>query len=138
MPIPAVATSNTTTGPPGPCCLARYIVVRAVAAPTLRDAIAIRHPQLRHSVHDRTRKSRLDLLIRYRATPHQVANYRFVSKHRGLDQAEVPDKPVSVSDVRIFGKTCIDMGVREAAVVMVSDRQEAPDVGVWLGSSLEC
>jgi hypothetical protein len=36
---------------------------------------------------------------------------------------EVRDKPVAISDVQIFGKKCIDMGVREAAVVMVSDRQ---------------
>ena len=40
---------------------------------------------------------------------------------------EVRDKPVHLSDVQIFGKKCVDMGVREAAVVMVSDRQEAPD-----------
>ncbi len=41
---------------------------------------------------------------------------------------EVRDKPVSVSDVHIFGKKCIDMGVQEAALVMVSDRQEPLDV----------
>jgi hypothetical protein len=40
---------------------------------------------------------------------------------------EVRDKPVSVSDVQIFGKKCIDMGVREACVVMVSDRQQPLD-----------
>ena len=40
---------------------------------------------------------------------------------------EVRDKPVSFSDVQIFGKKCADMGVREAAVVMVSDRQESLD-----------
>lgn len=40
---------------------------------------------------------------------------------------EVRDKPVSVSDVQIFGKKCIDMGVREACVVMVSDRQPPLD-----------
>ncbi|WBG66959.1 restriction endonuclease, SacI family [Pseudomonas citronellolis] len=38
---------------------------------------------------------------------------------------EVRDKPVSLSDVQIFGKKCIDMGVREIAVVMVADGQEA-------------
>jgi len=37
---------------------------------------------------------------------------------------EVRDKPVTLSDVQIFGKKCIDMGVREAALVMVSERQE--------------
>lgn len=36
---------------------------------------------------------------------------------------EVRDKPVSISDVQIFGKKCVDMGVREAALVMVSERQ---------------
>ena len=40
---------------------------------------------------------------------------------------EVRDKPVAVSDVHIFGKKCIDMGVREAAVVMTSDRQSTLD-----------
>ncbi len=40
---------------------------------------------------------------------------------------EVRDKPVAVSDVQIFGKKCVDMGVREAAVVMVSDRQAGLD-----------
>ena len=37
---------------------------------------------------------------------------------------EVRDKPVHTSDIQIFGKKCIDMGVREAAVVMVADRQQ--------------
>jgi hypothetical protein len=36
---------------------------------------------------------------------------------------EVRDKPVSTQDVQIFGKKCVDMGVREAAVVMASPRQ---------------
>jgi hypothetical protein len=36
---------------------------------------------------------------------------------------EVRDKPVQLSDIQIFGKKCIDMGVREAAVVMVAHRQ---------------
>ncbi len=47
---------------------------------------------------------------------------------------EVRDKPVTESDIRIFGKKCIDMGVREAAVVMVSDRQpllNEKDLGRW-------
>ncbi|MBO0662817.1 restriction endonuclease, SacI family [Jiella sp. MQZ9-1] len=42
---------------------------------------------------------------------------------------EVRDKPVAAFDVQIFGKKCIDMGVLEAAVVMVSDRQPALDMG---------
>lgn len=40
---------------------------------------------------------------------------------------EVRDKPVSASDVQIFGKKCIDVGVREAAVVMVNEGQQALD-----------
>jgi hypothetical protein len=36
---------------------------------------------------------------------------------------EVRDKPVSDSDVQIFGKKCIDMGVREVALVMVAEGQ---------------
>ena len=38
------------------------------------------------------------------------------------------DKPVSETDVRIFGKKCIDMRVREAAVLMASDAQEDLDI----------
>jgi SacI restriction endonuclease len=41
---------------------------------------------------------------------------------------EVRDKPVAVSDVQIFGKKCVDMQVREAAMVMVNDRQPRLDV----------
>jgi hypothetical protein len=47
---------------------------------------------------------------------------------------EVRDKPVAVSDVQIFGKKCVDMFVREAAVVMVSDRQpklDAAELSRW-------
>lgn len=40
---------------------------------------------------------------------------------------EVRDKPVSANDVQIFAKKCVDMGVREAAVVMVADKQEKLD-----------
>lgn len=40
---------------------------------------------------------------------------------------EVRDKPVSANDVQIFGKKCIDMGVHEAAVVMVAEKQEKLD-----------
>jgi len=47
---------------------------------------------------------------------------------------EVRDKPVSASDVQIFGKKCIDAGVREAAVVMVADQQlplDAKALSTW-------
>lgn len=40
---------------------------------------------------------------------------------------EVRDKPVSASDVQIFGTKCIAMGVREAAVIAVSDKQTPLD-----------
>ena len=40
---------------------------------------------------------------------------------------EVRDKPVSATDVQIFGKKCIDMGVRDACMVMVSARQPRLD-----------
>jgi hypothetical protein len=40
---------------------------------------------------------------------------------------EVRDKPVTSIDVQIFGKKCIDMGVREAAVVMASEQQQQLD-----------
>ena len=43
---------------------------------------------------------------------------------------EVRDKPVKVSDVQIFGKKCVDMGVREAALVMVSPTQPKLDAAV--------
>ena len=40
---------------------------------------------------------------------------------------EVRDKPVTASEVQIFGKKCVEMGVREASLVMVSDRQKPLD-----------
>ena len=40
---------------------------------------------------------------------------------------EVRDKPVHLSGIQIFCKKCIDKGVLEAAVVMVSDRQQPID-----------
>jgi hypothetical protein len=40
---------------------------------------------------------------------------------------EVRDKAVNTSDVQIFGKKCVDMEVREAAIVMVSENQEPLD-----------
>jgi hypothetical protein len=50
------------------------------------------------------------------------------SLEEGWEKAvEVRDKPVSTSDVQIFGKKCVDMGVREAAVVMASPRQPRLD-----------
>lgn len=47
---------------------------------------------------------------------------------------EVRDKPVALSDIQIFGKKCADLGVREAAVVMVAPSQShfaVRDVDDW-------
>lgn len=41
---------------------------------------------------------------------------------------EVRDKPVNISDLQIFGKKCLDMGVLDAAVVMVSPKQATLDI----------
>lgn len=55
---------------------------------------------------------------------------------------EVRDKPVSAPDVQIFATRCAELGVREAAVLMASDRQPlldntalqqwADDIGIGL------
>lgn len=47
---------------------------------------------------------------------------------------EVRDKPVKTSDVHIFCKKCVGMGVREAAVVMVSPKQvqlDSDSLSTW-------
>lgn len=51
-----------------------------------------------------------------------------------LKAIEVRDKPVSMADVQIFGKRCADAGVREAAVVMVSEHQQVlsrEEISAW-------
>jgi hypothetical protein len=40
---------------------------------------------------------------------------------------EVRDKPVRFSDVALFGRTCVERGVRKAAMVLVSEAQPAID-----------
>lgn len=54
-----------------------------------------------------------------------------VRLEEGADQwtkaVEVRDKPVSESDVQIFATRCAELGVREAAVLMASDRQPQLD-----------
>jgi SacI restriction endonuclease len=40
---------------------------------------------------------------------------------------EVRDKPVRFSDVALFGRTCVDRGVRKVAMVLVSEAQPALD-----------
>jgi hypothetical protein len=53
---------------------------------------------------------------------------RFLGNAEVWEKAfEVRDKPVAASDVQIFGKKCVDMQVREAAVVMVSAQQPRLD-----------
>ena len=50
---------------------------------------------------------------------------------------EVRDKPVALSDVQIFGIKCLDMGVREVAVVAVADGQAPLDnvrLSEWSGA----
>lgn len=42
---------------------------------------------------------------------------------------EVRDKPVTLSDIQIFGNKCLNMGVCEAAVVAVADGQASLDRG---------
>ena len=41
---------------------------------------------------------------------------------------EVRDKPVRFSDVALFGRTCVDRGVREAAMVLLAESQPAIDL----------
>lgn len=49
---------------------------------------------------------------------------RPLKKDQAWEKAfEVRDKPVSVSDVQIFARKCVEMGVGEAAVVAVASRQ---------------
>ena len=40
---------------------------------------------------------------------------------------EVRDKRVGATDVQVFAKKCVDMDVREAAIVMVSEKQQPLD-----------
>ncbi|MCJ2040844.1 restriction endonuclease, SacI family [Methylobacterium sp. J-059] len=41
---------------------------------------------------------------------------------------EVKDKPVTVTDIQIFGRKCLDFAVRETAYVMVAEAQQPIDV----------
>ena len=43
------------------------------------------------------------------------------------------DNPITVSDVHIFVRKCIAMGVREAALVVVSTRQQSLDRATLTG-----
>ncbi|SMC32709.1 SacI restriction endonuclease [Fulvimarina manganoxydans] len=47
---------------------------------------------------------------------------------RAFKAIEVKDKPVSFNDVQIFGKKVVDMGLVDAAYVMVAQRQEVLDL----------
>jgi hypothetical protein len=67
-------------------------------------------------INDPSRQYPGDVCVRMTADPKKWAK-----------AFEVRDKPVSVSDIQIFGKKCVDMGVLEAAVVMVADNQPGLD-----------
>ncbi len=67
-------------------------------------------------IHDPSRKYPGDVCVRSEADPNTWEK-----------AIEVRDKPVAVSDVQTFAKKCIDMAVREAALVMVSEHQETLD-----------
>ncbi len=60
--------------------------------------------------------------------PGDVCIRREAGADDWLKAVEVRDKPVAASDVQIFGTRCAQLGVREAAVLMVSDRQPPLDV----------
>ncbi|HEX3408796.1 MAG TPA: restriction endonuclease, SacI family [Candidatus Binataceae bacterium] len=84
---------------------------QAVAAGLL-DIFAGLDRVLSGRINDPSRKYPGDVCIKSATDPH------------AWEKAfEVRDKPVSTPDIQIFGKKCVDMRVREAAVVMVSDRQ---------------
>lgn len=68
-------------------------------------------------INDPSRRHPGDVCIRSASDPEELEK-----------AVEVRDKPVNASDVQIFGRKCVDMGVREAAVVMVSDHQETVPV----------
>lgn len=67
-------------------------------------------------VNDPSRRYPGDVCVRFAEDPH--------TWEKAL---EVRDKPVSVSDIQIFARKCMNMGVREAAVVAVSDVQPPLD-----------
>ena len=68
-------------------------------------------------INDPSRRYPGDVCVRAIAAPQ--------SWERAL---EVRDKPVSLSDIRIFGAKCASMGVQEAAVVAVADDQSPLDL----------
>ncbi len=63
---------------------------------------------------------------------------RMAAPASGWEKAfEVRDKPVSISDIRVFCVKCLAMGAREAAVVAVSDRQgplDEAELALWANS----
>ena len=77
-------------------------------------------------INDPSRKSPGDVCVRSESDPD------------GWEKAiEVRDKSVSASDVQIFGTKCIAMGVRDAAVIAVSDKQTPLDreaLAAWANS----
>lgn len=41
---------------------------------------------------------------------------------------EVKDKPVTMTDIQLFGRKCLDFAVRETAYIMVAEAQTKPDL----------
>jgi hypothetical protein len=62
-----------------------------------------------------------------RKSPGDVCVRSSVQSDSWEKAIEVRDKPVTEEDVQIFAKKCIDMGVREAAIVMVAEDQRPLD-----------
>lgn len=76
-------------------------------------------------INDPSRKYPGDVCIRATTMPFEV---REVAAPIQWEKAvEVRDKPVSASDIQIFAAKCLSMGVREAAVLMVSPEQPELD-----------
>ena len=59
--------------------------------------------------------------------PGDVCVRREAGEDDWIKAVEVRDKPVAASDVQIFANRCVQLGVREAAVLMVGDRQPVLD-----------
>ena len=72
-----------------------------------------------------------------RKHPGDVCVQAAIAKESWEKAFEIRDKPVSLSDVRIFGAKCAEMGVQEAAVVAVADDQVALDAVALAGWSNE-
>lgn len=59
--------------------------------------------------------------------PGDVCIYTDADKHEIEKAIEVKDKIIKLSDIQIFGKKCLEMGVKEAAVLMTNSDQKTID-----------